>query len=158
MALDEQTDLKKAVNFVLVLVAKREYSESQIRQKLSARYSPEVAGAAMDYCVSHEYVSDLRYAQSYIRSRIRSSYGWERIRYELAQKGVARELAEECRDRILADLDCDFEQICAEYMQRRFGTADLKDRQVKLKIMRHMAARGFGREEISCGLARLGAG
>ena len=77
------------------LLQKKEYTVSQLKEKLKQGFYPEsVVDAALEYVASFHYTDDLRYALQYItfhvddRSRLR-------IEQDLAGKGISRDTIDE---------------------------------------------------------------
>jgi regulatory protein len=71
------------------LLAGRDHSKKELLQKLASKnYGRDSALAVIDELASEGWQDDLRYAESYARSRILKGYGPVRIAYELRQNGV----------------------------------------------------------------------
>lgn len=140
----EQQSLKQAVGYVLELEAKKEYPVSEIRTKLLKRFDQSVTDRAVDYCTEHGYISDIRYAEMFVRFRAKNSYGPERIRYELKVKGIDDSIISE----ILENCDTDFDETASEYVCRRYSADDVRDQKARTRIMRHMTGRGFTFDQI----------
>ena len=80
----------------LALLASREHSRWELRQKLRQRFdAPELIDACLDELQERGYQSDERFARSFLESRLHSrDQGPFRLVGELQQRGIARELAE----------------------------------------------------------------
>ena len=94
MAYDMQ---KRAKLRCMHLLEKRDYTEKELRQKLTAgktEYTQEEMDIAIDYVKSFHYVDDGKYACKYIEA-MRSRKSRRQIEQELYQKGVDKELIQE---------------------------------------------------------------
>jgi regulatory protein len=76
-------------NSCLRWLAAREHSKKELQQKLAAKgFGRGEALAVIEELASEGFQSDVRYSESYARSRILKGYGPIRIRYELKQAGI----------------------------------------------------------------------
>ncbi len=133
--------LKKAVGYVTYLVARREYSVKDIRDKLSAKYEDDgLVEYVLGYCVDKGYVSDERFAASYARAKALHGSGPDKIRFELSAKGINRDMA----DAAIAELDVDFLESAVQVLRSKFKSSDLTDYKTKCKALRSLLSRGFG--------------
>ncbi|CAI0770452.1 Regulatory protein recX [Serratia entomophila] len=151
------------------LLSQRDHSEAELRRKLAAQpfmakarfgsktpnaphpapiaeepIDPAVIEQVIAYCYQHNWLDDSRFARSYIGSRSRKGYGAQRIRSELAQKGVDKEQVQAA----LADCDIDWCEQAKQVAQRKFGDALPTDWKEKAKVQRYLLYRGFFQEEI----------
>lgn len=78
------------------LLAVREHTEKEIRQKLSAKgYSAEEIDSAVSKLAAERSLSEERFADSYIRSRLRKSpEGKSILRMRLKEKGTPSDVAD----------------------------------------------------------------
>ena len=75
------------------LLARREHSEYELRQKLQLREFPnDDIEAAIIRLLNKGYLSDTRFAQSTCRHRANRGYGWCFIANELKQKAFVQQL------------------------------------------------------------------
>ena len=146
------------------LLSQRDHSEAELRRKLAAQpfiangkfaaksalespeepIDPAVIEQVIAYCYQHNWLDDRRFAASFINSRSRKGYGAQRIRSELTQKGVAKEIVQAG----LAECDIDW---CAQARQlalRKFGDPIPVEWKEKAKVQRYLLYRGFFQEEI----------
>ncbi len=84
-------------------------------------------------------LSDARYSESYVRSRMNKGFGPVRIREELRQRGVAGELVNEFVD---FQSRCWFEA-AREARQKRFGGQFPEDMKARSKQLQFLQYRGF---------------
>lgn len=151
------------------LLSQRDHSEDELRRKLAAQSfkvktrlggktpnaflpaplpkvptDPAVIEQVIAYCYQHNWLDDSRFTLSYIGSRSRQGYGAQRIRFELAQKGVDKE----CVQSALADCDIDWCEQAKQVAQRKFGVVLPTDWKEKAKLQRYLLYCGFFQEEI----------
>lgn len=83
---------KRAKLRAMNLLQKREYTTSQLRDKLKQGFYPaSVLEEALDYVASFHYVDDLRYATDYIRCN-EQSRSRKRIEQDLQNKGISKDM------------------------------------------------------------------
>lgn len=143
--------IREAVDYVLSLVARKEYAESEIREKLLRRWDPRCADEALAYCVEQGYVDNARYASMFVRYRGRNHYGPVRILRELA----AREIRGDAADLALEECEVDFGEAALEYARKNFRDGDLSDPAWRGKAFRRMAGRGYTADQIRYALDAL---
>lgn len=140
---------KTAYANALRLLAMREHSEQQLWKKLEQRDFDEIEiSEAIEQLKSDNYLSDERFAESYLRSRKLKLYGPVRISLELRERGVS--------ESIITDL---FEQpeqseqqwfdIMEQAYQRKYGDSEAEDYQDKAKRCRYLQNRGFSSSQIT---------
>lgn len=76
------------------LIDRREYSSSEVRQKLRMDgYSSKIIDDCIGRACHVGLISDTRYADSFIRSKVYAGWGMQRIERELKMRGIdAREV------------------------------------------------------------------
>jgi regulatory protein len=146
------------------LLSQRDHSDAELRRKLAAQscmakarfgnrspaevteepIDPNVIEQVIAYCYQHNWLDDQRFANSYINSRSRKGYGAQRIRSELQQKGVDKEIAQTA----LAECDIDWCEQAKQVAQCKFGDRLPTDWKEKAKVQRYLLYRGFFQEEI----------
>lgn len=74
------------------LLKSREYTEKQLRDKLSQGYYPEyIINEAIEYVKSFHYIDDSRYAEQYIHYNL-SMKSRKRMEMDLMKKGICKEI------------------------------------------------------------------
>lgn len=146
------------------LLSQRDHSEAELRRKLAvqplvaqARFAPQsfhhpseepvnpaVIEQVIAYCYQHNWLDNQRFANSFIAGRSRKGYGAQRIRAELMQKGVEKEIVQAA----LAACDIDWCEQAKRVAQRKFGDPLPVEWQDKAKVQRYLLSRGFFQEEI----------
>ena len=132
-----ETELRRAA---MDLLARREHSRKELWQKLRSRAeTPEMLEVVLGALEADRLLSDERFAESFVRSRVSRGLGPVRIKQELLQKGIAAELV----SIQLEAFDEDWQQQAREVNVKKFGTAPVKDPKEKAKRVRYLQYRGF---------------
>lgn len=131
-------------------LARREHSRHELYIRLKSRCgdSLDILQRVLDDLEEDGLLSDRRFAEAYIRSRISRGQGAVRIRHELRNKGVAEALIEES----LAAAEIDWCQLATDVAVRRFGAEGPADYVERAKRMRFLQQRGFSGDEIRVAL------
>ncbi|GAB3270156.1 recombination regulator RecX [Parahaliea aestuarii] len=128
------------------LLARREHSLQELRQKLHRRF-----GGASELAVELQRLqeenlqSDSRYAESFARQRMLRGYGPLRLRQEMRQKGIPEAEA----SLALEALDIDWYSHAQAVCDRKFGTGPAADLKEKGRRQRFLQYRGFSQDHIS---------
>ena len=72
-------------NYAIRLLARREYSTSQLRARLERKFGT-VPESTIDRLIEQKYLDDQRFAETYVRNK--KSLGRQRLEYMLVQRGV----------------------------------------------------------------------
>lgn len=143
LAFSEALPHQRALDLAYKLVAQRERTAKQLRDKLAAKEcSEEAIAAALAELQRHGFQSDERYARIYAEDKRRlQTWGDRRIRLELGRAGVSREVI----DAVLAGdepLDAPSELEAALELLRR-KQPDLSDPKAKQRTASMLARRGL---------------
>lgn len=141
-----------AVNYVVNLLAYRDYSAYEIQNKMQAKsFSEAEIEYAITYCQAKNWQSDRRFAENYLRHRCQRGYGLKRIRQELLQlKGI--------RDETWQQVCLDFEEngticwqdIAFRVLSKKFPTFQQKQSlSQKHKIWQYMLSHGFDSDDFA---------
>jgi len=133
-------------NSAVRLLARREHSYHELRQKLLLREFPRDAiDAVLEQLMQQGYQSDERFAQVYTNSRIRRGYGALKIQAELQERGVDKEL-------IMAVVpdDAEFwqEQLALVWRKKFPPSSEKPTWNEQARQMRFLQSRGFAGEQI----------
>ena len=128
-------------------LARREHSRLELMQKLSKK--PFSAGVDLpslcDDLEASNYLSDERFAEMFVRSRVARGQGEMKIRYELRQRGVKEYLI----DAAVLEEGADWLLLAKEQREKRFGREIPKDFKERARQSRFLAGRGFSGDIIS---------
>jgi regulatory protein len=144
-ALDEPACTRSA----LELLARREHSRRELTRKLGTRGFPEdVVTRALDELERTGALANSRFTDSFVRSRIAKGQGPQRIRAELAQRGIVDAEAAEG----LAAADVDWLATIRAVRAKRFGPEIPSDYRERGRQARFLEYRGFDRDQIKAAL------
>lgn len=135
----------------LQLLARREHSRAELRRKLLGRdYPPGEVDAALAALAAEGWLSNARFAEMLVRSRLARGWGPRRLRQELARHEIDA-------DTIAALLDAGADEAswgarARAQLERRFGAAPAADYNERARRARFLARRGF-----PAGIARAAA-
>jgi regulatory protein len=126
----------------IALLARREYSRAELRDKLAAGGDHDAAGAdaveaLLDELAALGFLSDARFAQSVVRQKS-GGYSKRAIGATLKARGVEGEAATHALSGV--DID-DFDAMVALW-RRRFGAPPANDKE-KARQVRFLQSRGF---------------
>jgi regulatory protein len=129
------------------LLARREHSRRELISKIRRKpFSEDVDLASLcDDLEESNYLSNKRFAEMFVHSRVARGQGVIKISYELRQRGVSDELIESA---ILAE-GVDWLALAREQREKRFGLKKPKDIKERARQSRFLAGRGFSAEIIN---------
>lgn len=149
--IQQEEQYQKALNAAAKQLSYRALSQEQLRDKLLAK---GVAEDAVEYAVAwleaRGLLDDAAFAASVTRSYRKRGYGLLRIRQELRQRGISREIA----DAALAHWENDLGAMTALLEKRLHG--DLSDRRTVDKAIAALQRRGYRWDEIRKALQAYG--
>ncbi|WP_240725113.1 regulatory protein RecX [Mangrovimicrobium sediminis] len=128
------------------LLARREHSRRELCDKLKRRFhDPALVEAQVDRLADEGLQSDQRFAESFLRQRVSRGHGPLRVRQELRQRGVTDEQMEAA----FAGEPCDWFDLAAQALQRKFGDSPCVDMRERARRARFMQYRGFAFEHFA---------
>lgn len=134
------------------LLARREHSRQELRQKLIRRgYEAALVEAVIEELAAENLQSDDRYTEAYVNERVGKGYGPLRIMQVLRSRGIDDRLI----DQYLAPNDSEWTRRAAEVHMRHFGVIQPRDQRTCAKAVRFLQQRGFSAEQIHRALRGL---
>lgn len=132
-------------NVAMNLLARREHSAYELKQKLKLR-DFDVAGidAALELLQQDRLQSDSRFTENYVHHRVSAGFGPIKIRHELRQKGVGVDLVDEYLPRSNRQWDALMER----QRIKKFGQEIPADYPLRMKQARFLQNRGFSPEAV----------
>jgi regulatory protein len=122
------------------LLARREHTRDELRRKLTRRGHPETCVDSVVAALGEaSYVSDVRFAEGFVRARVERGHGPLRIRAELRERGIADALADE----VLTETAAYWLMRAQRARRKRFGAAVPIERGEWNRQARFLAQRGF---------------
>ena len=140
------------------LLARREHSEFELRQKLTSReFSADDIENAIERLLEKDYLSDTRFAQSTCRYRVSRGYGWRYIANELKQKGVCSIIIQQLQNNCEIDWYLQAELAYNKRFGDKCAVIDNCENQLdrkavqkdKAKKIRFLPYRGYSSDEIT---------
>ncbi|HET7588264.1 MAG TPA: regulatory protein RecX [Gammaproteobacteria bacterium] len=127
------------------LLARREHSRTELQRKLMQRGCEAAAiDDALDTLERERLLSDARFAEQFVRSRVERGAGPAKIRSDLRQRGVADSIA----DAALEDYAADWRQRIQEVRRKRFGEPLPDEYRERARQARFLQSRGFTADQI----------
>lgn len=124
--------------------AYQERSEAEVRKKMGTLAVPV---AMVDEIVKElkacDFLNETRFAETYVRSKLKEKWGKLKIRQGLYQKGIAAEVIQEQMDLIDDDQYMDVVRDTIEKWKR----LNSKDADNRPKLIRHMLSKGFAMDD-----------
>lgn len=146
-------ELYEAKEFALRLLAQRERSAGEIRQRLQQKKLGDCADEVIQHLEERDYLNDERFARLFTRDKINlNHWGPQRIRSELFAKRVAKETIQ----RVLAEAfeKEDQEGTIAALVEKRLKDKTAITDKERQRVWNFLARRGFASSEISVVLAK----
>ncbi len=145
---------QSAKSYAVWLLSRQDYSAASLRRKLSSRgYDDSEVDDAMAFVVDNKYQNDERFAEQRSRGS-ENRAGNLRIEMTLRQKGIDAGLAK-----------AQVQQLAPEEERVLHAAAKFRDQvrkngmtqEMKMKVYRFLAYRGFSSKAIRAGIESLGA-
>ncbi len=107
-----------ALSYVVNLLARREYSEFELRNKMQEKaFTEDEIDETIAYCQRKNWQNDKRFTENYLHARSQRGYGANRIKQELRQlKGVPSDVINE----VLAESEINWIEIAEKVLHKSF--------------------------------------
>lgn len=129
----------------LRLLARREHSTRELTAKLLARgFESEPVAGVVAALATKNLVSDARFVEEFIASRLRRGAGPAKIREELRGRGLDSELV----NTAIAEQGADWTAQAESVRRKRFGVTLPQNYQERARQARFLQQRGFTAEQI----------
>jgi regulatory protein len=127
-------------------LARREHSELELARKLTTRgYAADTVVATLADLVADSLLSNSRFAEAFVHSRVQRGSGPQKIRAELRERGIPDDLIDNSLD-THAD---SWRELARQVRAKRFGNGQPGDFRERSRQMRFLQQRGFSAEQIS---------
>lgn len=140
------------------ILGQRDHSRAELARKLRQsaqraawvqKKEPEIIPddlleQVLDWCQESGWLNDERFTERFIQSRSRKGLGSQRVRLELAQKGIDRESI----DLAMEETEVDWAARAAQMAERKFGHPLPTEWKEKAKVLRYLQSKGFKSEDI----------
>jgi len=138
-----------AMNFLAI----REHSKRELKNKLNKKFPDKLTEIEelLAQLVTENLLSDERFTEVFVRSRINKGYGPVKISYELATKGISNDI-------IAYNMQLNNEtwfECLKKAWNKKFAGLKSNNKQDKLKQFRYLYQRGFNSEQIKAFLNNI---
>ncbi|MBC54174.1 MAG: hypothetical protein CMQ34_10125 [Gammaproteobacteria bacterium] len=123
-------------------LARREHSRYELQCKLSEKFetpSDALIASVLDRLEADNLLSNARFAESYVRSRVSRGYGPLYIRHQLRQRQVDAGLI----DQVLVLDEQDWTDVLADALAKKVAEVPARGSKHWLKLQRFSQSRGF---------------
>jgi regulatory protein len=143
------SDARRAYTDALKLLARRELSEAQLRDRLTRRkHDSEAVDAAVERLRDERALDDTRVAEAIARSQTAlRRRGKLRVRLEIERAGITAATARRVVDEVFADLDADALLDAALAKRLRPGQ-DIADDRMFNRLYRYLVGQGFDPDRV----------
>lgn len=137
------------------LLARREHSRSELSEKLTTKLvlsseHMDTLEAVLDRLVADDLLSDERFAEVLVRSKLHKGQGPRRIAQDLRKRGVGAELAASA----LSECGADWYELAVAAVNKKYGPEPAVDMKGKARRSRFLQYRGFSAEHVANALNR----
>ncbi|WP_447553866.1 regulatory protein RecX [Vreelandella sp. EE22] len=136
------------------LLARREYSRAELYEKLARKeFDADDIQACLDALEEQGLQSDVRFAESFVRSRILRGQGPVRIKAELRTRGIAQDTLLAAMALVEEQEAVDWFELAAQTFHRRFNAGVSLTPKERARHERFLANRGFNFDQIRYALS-----
>ncbi|RZO02592.1 MAG: regulatory protein RecX [SAR92 clade bacterium] len=142
----DDNEAKKIRNACLVMLTRREFSTKEITDKIRLKFeSSSTIHQVISTLKTEGLLCDVRFTESFVRSRINKGQGKQRIKAEIKHKGIGDELVK----KVIDEQGTNWISIAEKALLKKFGTQVSSDRKEVGKRIRFLQYRGFDFDEIN---------
>ena len=143
--LKEKSDALRAKRSAYYMISCRDYSEKELRRKLTMKTTPQAADEAVEKMRSLRLLDDESYARNLAQQYLDvKHYAGKRILLELYHKGIDSSLAQ----RVVDELEIDEEEQLDILLSGKLGE-DLSDDKAKVRAFNKLSRYGYRAGNIS---------
>ncbi|TXR54052.1 regulatory protein RecX [Reinekea thalattae] len=137
-------------NSALNTLAKREYSQSELRTKLQTRFPEQLEEIeqVLERLVEQGLQSDQRFAEMWLNSQVEKGRGPIRISYEARNKGIASLI-----QGLLEQSEINWFEHARDCALRKFSS--LPDQRAYARAYRYLSYRGFNGEMVRYAISAI---
>ena len=127
------------------LLARREHGITELSRKLIVKkFDPQLVEEAIDGLVRENLLSDERFCESMINSRLNRGHGPIKVSFELRNKGVPDHIVEKVMKQLLPD----WQQTLVDLIKKKYAGQLSGTPAERVKQVRFLSSRGFPHEMI----------
>lgn len=136
-------DEEKARAYAFLLLKFRLRSENELEARLKQKgFSEQISKDTVNFLKEKEFIDDRVFAKGWVASRLKRPFGLRRIKQELAQKGLDKEIIEDS----LAQAKKDYKegQIVRQLAGQRFSRLKgIEPQKARMRVYAYLLRRGF---------------
>ncbi len=145
------------------LLARREHSRQELFQKMQQKgFDTDLINTSLNNFIERDWLSDSRYAEMLLRSRIIKNHGPVKIKMELKQKGVSELIIQQIFDsfsyendgignQLMNDDNVELQELwpklATEALNKKFSSKP-SDQKERIRQYRFLQQRGFEHDQI----------
>ena len=136
-------DFEKARAYAFLLLKFRLRSAAELLTRLKQKgFSQELSQATVSFLIEKEFIDDRVFAQGWVASRLKRPYGLIKIKQELLQKGLAKEVIESSLVKVKENYN--ESKIVGQLAQQRFSRIkNVEPLKAKSRVYAYLIRRGF---------------
>ncbi|MBU0547676.1 MAG: recombination regulator RecX [Candidatus Omnitrophica bacterium] len=140
---------EKAKEYAFLLLKFRLRSEKELVQRLKQKgFSEELSRDTVNFLKDRQFIDDRVFAKGWVASRLKRPFGLRRIKQELVQKGLDKEIIEETF--VQAKEDYDEGSIVKRLAEQRFSKLKgIEPIKAKQRVYAYLMRRGFSSDLVS---------
>lgn len=138
----DKEEFSKARSKAFRLLSYRERTIKEIKDRLRKKdFKEEIIESVVDYLLDNDYLNEKRFAEMWIRSRIKHHPRGRKLIYkELNSKGVDQKIINSALNQYLSDQD---ELEMAEYLKEKWLRRRTEEDSSSYKLKNYLANKGF---------------
>lgn len=151
----DESEHKKARAKAMRLLEHMDRTEKGLYEKLkSAEFSERAIAEAMAYVKSYGYINDLRYAETYLRTRVESK-SRQQLTLELLRKGVDKHTIDLAWDAVIELEEPDERSMIRQTVLKKYQPGTALDVKGMRRLYGQLTRKGFRGGDISSVLNEL---
>jgi regulatory protein len=146
---------EKAREYAFLLLKFRLRSEKELAGRLKQKgFSKELCQQTVNFLKDKQFIDDRVFAKGWVSSRLKRPFGLKKIKQELVQKGLGKEIIEETFAQAKEDYDEGniVRQLAEQRFSRLKGVEPLK---AKARVYAYLMRRGFSSDLIVAVINKL---
>jgi regulatory protein len=131
------------------MLARRELSEAQVRQRLARKgHEPDDVDEAVARLLGERAIDDTRVAEAIARTETTvHRRGKERVRLQIERAGIAKSIARRAVDEVFGEIDPEA-HLQAALKKRLRGRATITDDREFMRLFRYLLGQGFDTDQV----------
>jgi len=148
--LQNSKDYQLAYSYAIDILARRMYTEKEIKRKLHARETADdVIGAVVAKLLETELLNDVFYATAYIENQVEAGKkSRRRIISELIEKGISTNIIDDLGDLFSKESENALITKEVEKLYLRYSHKNLSDFDMRNKVIQALGRKGFEMSEV----------